>query len=245
MPKFYHKILPVGSPLYNRLYRYYFGQLKGGRNDIKQQLNKVEGPLRVNLGSGLHQYSGWVGTEYHSLDLTDENEWKSYFKLNSIDNLLAEHVFEHLTYRQVDIALSLIYKYLKPGGTFRCAVPDAFHPSQAYWDWVKPGSISSDHKTFWDYKSFGNLMKRHGFKVEELEYYDESGEFHFQDFDDSVKGPIERSKGKGHVYTRKITGKGFDGGDYFKDFPYLKSELGKDYTIKDYSSLILDATKPK
>jgi len=43
---------------------------------------------------------------------------------NSCDAVYCSHVLEHLSLQDFRVALANTYKILKPGGTFRCVVPD-------------------------------------------------------------------------------------------------------------------------
>jgi len=121
--------------------------------------------------------------------------WERYFKRNSIDAILAEHVWEHLTKEEAILAAKNCYLYLKPSGYIRVAVPDGFHPSANYLDYVKPfgtGMGSDDHKELYNYETLSKIFESVGFDVELLEYFDKEGEFHCKQWD-SDKGMITRS----------------------------------------------------
>ena len=131
---------------------------------------------------------------------------------------MAEHVLEHLTESDVEVALSYIYQYLRREACFRIAVPDAYHPNPRYIEYVRPGGEgcgAADHKSFWNYNTLSLLLKGKGFSVNLLEYFNEEGKFFGKDFDDS-NGKIGRRKSKAH-----------------------------EDKIRDYSSLIIDAVKPR
>jgi len=51
---------------------------------------------------------------------------------NSIDGIYCSHVLEHLSYEDFLQALKNTYKILKPGGIFRCVVPDLKHAAEEY-----------------------------------------------------------------------------------------------------------------
>ena len=109
---------------------------------------------------------------------------------------MAEHVWEHLIIEDAKIGLENCYKYLKKGGRFRIAVPDGFHPDPDYINYVKPGGHGAgadDHKVLYNYKSFGKCLEESGFRVNLLEYFDEQGNFHYQEWDPE-DGMIKRSK---------------------------------------------------
>src|SRR5258706_4764131 len=54
-------------------------------------------PLRIVIGSGGVPVEGWILTDIDQLDILDEGDWRTYFSPGSIDSILAEHVWEHLT----------------------------------------------------------------------------------------------------------------------------------------------------
>ena len=61
--------------------------------------------------------------------------------------------------------------------------------------WVKPGGFgygSDDHKLLYNYKSLSKILEESGFVAHPLEYYDESGKFHFTDWN-SEDGHVMRS----------------------------------------------------
>jgi predicted SAM-dependent methyltransferase len=99
--------------------------------------------------------------------------------------LLAEHVWEHLTYEEGIEAAKNCYRYLKPGGYIRCGVPDANFRNQWYQNMVKVGGPgpkdhpAATHKIVYDYKRFKKVFESAGFEVNLLEYCDENGEFHY------------------------------------------------------------------
>ena len=88
------------------------------------------------------------------------------------------------------------YRHLKTGGHIRVAVPDGYHPSPEYIEYVKPGGTgvgSDDHKILYTYKTLAHVSKSAGFRIKLLEYWDEYGQFHFYPWDIS-DGYIERSQ---------------------------------------------------
>lgn len=76
--------------------------------------------LRLNLGSGEHPIEGWEnidaegGQKAYPLDYPD----------NSVDEILASHVFEHFSHRDSSSVLTNWIAKLKPGGRIRISVPD-------------------------------------------------------------------------------------------------------------------------
>src|SRR4051794_10881478 len=91
---------------------------------------------------------------------------------------------EHLTFEQGVQAARICCRFLKPGGYIRCAVPDAFFRDEAYQRTVQiggPGPLdhpAASHQIVYDYRSLGRMFAEGGFQVRLLEYCDEEGEFH-------------------------------------------------------------------
>jgi predicted SAM-dependent methyltransferase len=173
-------------------------------------------PLQVVIGGGQTSYEGWTFTDRDFLDITNPQDWSSLFEPNSIDRLLCEHVLEHLSEPECAIALAECYRYLRPGGLMRVAVPDGYRRDPAY---VAEASPPNDgHKVFYNIDTLPALLESVGFSVTPLEYFDESEQFHARSWDES-DGLVMRSVRFDHQ----------------KDF-----QRGKLY----YTSLIVDARKP-
>ena len=80
--------------------------------------------MRIIVGAGKVKYDGWVSTQKSEFNLLSIEQWENITKDNEIEAILAEHVWEHLTYEEGLKAAENCYKFLKPGGYIRCAVPD-------------------------------------------------------------------------------------------------------------------------
>jgi predicted SAM-dependent methyltransferase len=168
----------------------------GPRRLMKMQANPS--PKRIVIGSAFRHDSGWVPTDIEFLDLLKPGDWDRFFAPASLDAMLAEHVWEHLTLDQARTAARTCFKYLKPGGYLRIAVPDGFHPDPTYRDWVRPGGASpgqlaNDHKVLYTYQTLRDVFEGAGFRVELYEYFDEAGKFQYRDWDEKA-GTIWRSK---------------------------------------------------
>ncbi|MDB5256677.1 MAG: hypothetical protein JWM14_1372 [Chitinophagaceae bacterium] len=162
---------------------------------FKKALKSTTGDLKVVVGSSDIFEPGWIPSEWHFLNLLKEQEWLTYFKEDSISNILAEHVWEHLTPADGQVAVRTCYRFLKKGGRLRIAVPDGFHPDPVYIDNVKPGGKGAgadDHKILYNYKIMTAILEQTGYKVELVEYFDESGVFHHNAWD-AKDGYIHRS----------------------------------------------------
>ena len=143
-------------------------------------------PLRLIVGGGPKiAYKGWHITDQATLDLLIPEQWEKLFGDRRIDGMLAEHVWEHLTWEQGLGAARLCCQYMKPGAIFRAAVPDGNHPSPEYIRRVEPGgagSAAADHKILYTCESFSQLFQEAGFEVRALEYWDQQKVFHHEPF---------------------------------------------------------------
>jgi predicted SAM-dependent methyltransferase len=162
---------------------------------IKKILKKKK-KLKLVIGASGVCQKGWVPIEQYYLDLTISDSWEMRFKQNSIDVILVEHVWEHLTEREGLIAAKFCYEYLKKGGYMRIAVPDGYHPGKEYHNMIIPGGTGSgadDHKIVYTYDSLSAVFYNAGFRINHLEYFDENGQFHYRAWN-REDGMVFRSK---------------------------------------------------
>ena len=145
--------------------------------------------LKVVIGAGGYNNNpGWLHTEEPELDILNSTSWSNQFEKESITALLAEHVWEHLTYDEGLCAAKHALHYLQPGGYFRCAVPDGLFPNEQYQQVIQVGGPGPrdhpayDHKIVYTYKTLQKLFEEAGFEVKLLEYFDEQGRFHKQNW---------------------------------------------------------------
>ena len=193
------------------------------RRALKRSLRN-QAVKKIIVGASSTRFEGWIPTNMEILNLLVETDWSEYMKPNSLDAILAEHVWEHLTAEEAVVAARNCFNFLKPGGYLRVAVPDGFHPDPRYIEWVRPGGIgpgANDHKLLYNHDTFRRVFASVGFDISMCEYYDEQGEFHVKDWD-PADGMIRRSKRFDSITIDRIT-------------------LGRDF---DFISIILDATKP-
>lgn len=158
---------------------------------------------RVVVGAGSPEFwsnnPGWIHTQEKELNLLNRDDWQRRFEPNSLKTILAEHVWEHLTYVEGVQAAKTCLEYLEPGGYVRCAVPDGFFPDENYQNGVKvggPGPLdhpAASHKIVHTYRTLQRMFEDAGFEVRLLEYCDEQGGFHYNDWD-AADGFIYRSK---------------------------------------------------
>jgi predicted SAM-dependent methyltransferase len=166
-----------------------------GRIRLNREVRKFKKDLKIIIGSANTRQEGWISTNYPLLNLTDESSFSEILGKNSVNNFLAEHVWEHLSEDEVVEANLNCFKYLKNGGVLRIAVPDGFHPDPNYIAQVEPrgfGPGADDHKILFDYKTLSTMLANSGFIVKLIEWFDENGEFHSESWD-TENGMIKRS----------------------------------------------------
>ncbi|SRR6266542_4229033 len=162
----------------------------------RRELLKFSRAKKIILGGSGTSYAGWLSTDKDSLDISERNDFALYWKPNSRLIFLAEHVWEHLDRDEAIRANANCFEFLRPGGRLRIAVPDGFHPDPAYIEYVRPGGTgagAADHKVLYNYKLICEELKNAGFELKPLEYWDEKGQFHFQEWS-SKDGHISRSQ---------------------------------------------------
>jgi predicted SAM-dependent methyltransferase len=195
---------------------------------------------RIVIGAWSRFDPGWIPTQREFLDLTDPTHWQRCFEPDSVDAMLAEHVWEHLTPEEGLSAARTCFRYLRPGGTLRVAVPDGLHPDPAYIDTVKAdegaatptyglSGNATNHRALYTYRTLRELFQSAGFRVTLYEYFDEAGTFHCQEWDPKG-GTIWRSKRFDPRNKRGKLASVYPGtlGDYLS-----------------YSSIVLDAVKDR
>lgn len=153
--------------------------------------------IKFNVGSGIFKIDKeWFATDMETLNITKDADWRKLLFYHRVNNIMAEHVWEHLTETDTILANKNCYKYLKPNGILRLAVPDGFHPDKGYIEYVRPGGHGAgadDHKVLYNYISLKNILEKAGFEVHLLEYWYEQSNFNLTNWTDEG-GHITRSK---------------------------------------------------
>ncbi len=150
--------------------------------------------IKIVVGASNTKFKGWSSTDKDILDITKEDDWKKLFGKKEIDNILAEHVFEHLNEEGAKQAFINISLYLKKGGTFRFAVPDGNHPSAYLRQLIGINGKekgAEDHKIYFSINNITKFFKEESFQVNPIEYFDKNGTFHTSEFD-KKNGYIKR-----------------------------------------------------
>ncbi len=153
-------------------------------------------PVKIVIGASGFFPAGWTPTEVDFMNLLRPADWQRFFQPDSIDVLLAEHVWEHLTPVDGLTALQNCQHYLKKGGYIRIAVPDGYNPDPAYQAMVRPGGTGAgadDHKLLYNYELLAQQMEKAGLTPRRIEYFDTNGHFHAEDWSPE-SGFIYRSR---------------------------------------------------
>ena len=154
--------------------------------------------MKIIIGAGNTTYAGWLATQENQLNVLNIADFEKQFQEESIDAMLAEHVWEHMTEQEGIQAAKNCYAFLKSGGYIRCAVPDRNFRNEWYQNMVQIGGNGSPdhpaytHKIVYDYKKLKSVFESAGFEVEILEYCDEQGLFHYKYWNEA-DGKIGRS----------------------------------------------------
>jgi predicted SAM-dependent methyltransferase len=174
---------------------------------------------RIVVGSEGICALGWIPTDMDFLNLCSTTDWERLVQPGSLDAILAEHVWEHLDPADAEQAALNCFRFLRPGGHLRAAVPDGLHPDPGYIESVRVdgcGPGADDHKVLYRHDSFAAVFTAAGFDVRLYEYFDESGRFQFHDWDPR-DGMVWRS---------------------------LRYDQRNRDGNPNYSSIVLDGTKP-
>lgn len=82
--------------------------------------------MKLEIGSGQRPTPGYLHNDVNAFPGIDvvANPWEIELGDNSLDEVIALGVMEHLTYEQFDQCLASIFRMLKPGAKFYFDVPD-------------------------------------------------------------------------------------------------------------------------
>lgn len=161
-------------------------------------LSRLGVSIKIVLGAALTHQEGWCSTNEQYLDIRNINNWKRLFGNKvRIEAMLAEHVFEHLSYTEMTTVLDICNDYLEKNGTLLIAVPDGNHPDAKYRAHCGVNGIGADagdHKQFITFEMLNAAAKNSSFNCRLLEEYDENGKLHAE-YKASIKiGKIIRTR---------------------------------------------------
>lgn len=114
----------------------------------------------------------WLLLSANDLNILDEQQWNAYFQPNTLQTILSEHVFEHLSFQEVNVASRLCLKFLMPNGILRLAVPDAYYKEENE-EKKRLNDIAWNHRVLFNYRSIKyvleNVILIDGSKKEKVE----------------------------------------------------------------------------
>jgi SAM-dependent methyltransferase len=94
---------------------------------MSKELGRPEGPVRLDLGCGDKVEPGFIGVDIcPNTDATiiwDLTRTPWPWDDSSVDEVLARHLFEHLTGEERITFMDELYRILRPGGTARIITP--------------------------------------------------------------------------------------------------------------------------
>mmetsp|Transcript_3093 Transcript_3093/g.8761 ORF Transcript_3093/g.8761 Transcript_3093/m.8761 type:complete len:372 (-) Transcript_3093:49-1164(-) len=160
------------------------------------------GPKKSGLCNHATIDSKTLCTDRPQLDLFFFESWLSLTHSSSrgIRVVFAEHVLEHFDPIQVERVAAAAFAMMRPGGTFRVAVPDGYKPSPNYQQYIRAGGTSSGHgqkhMVAWTVDNLCPIFASVGFDIKPRENYNFKGEFFSAKDaykDDETIGKIKRS----------------------------------------------------
>jgi len=139
--------------------------------------------IRLEIGAGKAPKEGYLHNDVHKFEHIEYacEAWQISLPSNSVSEVLAKAVVEHLTRAQVSLLFDKVHEILVPGGIFQFDVPDirvwcAYlhkllnggktpftedHIFATFWGWQRwPGD---EHKWGWTKESIRGMLKKSGF----------------------------------------------------------------------------------
>lgn len=91
-----------------------------------QQWNRDTDGIRLHLGSGKVHLDKYINVDLYSneADKKEDIRYLPSFKPNSVTEIVAHHVLEHIPIRDVFLSLQRWYEILAPNGTLEIGLPD-------------------------------------------------------------------------------------------------------------------------
>jgi len=93
-----------------------------------EELDGIKKPkgVKLNIGSGNTKHEGYINIDKYddSADVKLDGESLLGYEDNSVDEILSEHMLEHVSHRLVQNYLNEWYRVLKPKGVLRLNIPD-------------------------------------------------------------------------------------------------------------------------
>ena len=198
MKKFFKKIL-IFLKLFNLFKQIYFLLLQLSCYPKWTRLKKQK-KILLDIGSGNRKgKNGWITIDLNKgADIIHDLRKGIPLPENSVDQIYASHVLEHIPFKELIILLNEIYRVLKKEGELSVSVPDAslfikaytnkerFQPKDGFYGpaIVDTGSLidqlnyiaymDEEHNFLFDKENLINTLKKIPFKKVELRNFDKS-----------------------------------------------------------------------
>jgi len=134
--------------------------------------------MRVELASGERPHNGYLHCDMRLLESTDLVCTVEVlpFANDSVESLLASHIIEHFSYREIDRVIEEWHRVVRPGGNILIITPNFAYIAHGYVEgWMDytesrnrmfggqdyPGNF---HFTMFDSLSMGKTLEKAGFK---------------------------------------------------------------------------------
>jgi predicted SAM-dependent methyltransferase len=141
--------------------------------------------LKLNLGCGSDKKQGFTNVDIRpevKPDLVHNLENVPYpFKGDSIEEIIAKDVLEHVSYRKIEIVLKEWYRILQGGGKIYIQTPDMMALANrviltkvygwfdmSYWIYGAQDYPDNTHKTAFTIPELQKLLEQIGFKVDKI-----------------------------------------------------------------------------
>jgi len=134
--------------------------------------------MRVELASGERPFDGYFHCDIRLLESTDLvcKVEELPFADDSVETLLASHIIEHFSYREIDRVLEEWYRILRPGGNILIITPNFAYIAHGYAEgWMQytesrnrmfggQDYSGNFHHTMFDSPSLGKALEGAGFR---------------------------------------------------------------------------------
>jgi predicted SAM-dependent methyltransferase len=166
--------------------------------------------IYLEIGSGSKKSSNnnkWTTVDLYGADIIHDLRKGIPLPDNSVDQIYASHLFEHIPFKDLIVLLNEIYRVLKNDGSLSVCVPDSSLYIKSYLDGknffakekayqpavIDTGSLmdqinyiaymDQQHKFMFDKENLINILKKIPFKIVNLRDFDESLDMKSRDFE--------------------------------------------------------------
>jgi predicted SAM-dependent methyltransferase len=97
------------------------------RSQIRKYLSSTSSFAGLQIGAGRHYLEGWLKTDLEPTDLETvyvDARKRLPFDTETFDYIVAEHLIEHLEYRDAMVMLKECFRVLKKNGVIRVSTPN-------------------------------------------------------------------------------------------------------------------------